>query len=296
MDSNIIIYILLLAIFLPIIVYFTLRTLKALKMKKIEKIEEPLEDRTYNLINSTRAISTLLKNRGYDTSPADVLIAKAEEEYKLGNYTSAYAHAINAKRILEKIKDSQPEAIVPAQRSEISPNVEKELSIISEEETEKEEEKKETEEEYHSPSYIIKQRYPENYLQSKFAISVVASKIEHVDDERVRKAAMFYYERARKEFEDENYTNALRYAIKCRKIIDGECPPEEGAEETFEEEEVLEEEIPAKLLCPSCKAEVEEGDEFCWKCGASISLRCSKCGKEAKSKDIFCRKCGARLR
>jgi len=284
-------------VFIPLIIYFGMRTLKSIKMKNVKKEDEPgPEDRAYNALNSTKAIANILRERGYDTSPAESLLARAEEEYNYGNYMAAYSLTMSARRILEKIKELEPDPAKVMAASVTSPTVERELQYLTEGEEEGKSEEGEEEEEYYSTSYLIRQKYPENYLQSKFAISVVAAKIEELEEGRVKEVARIFFQKAQKAFDNEEYTDALKYAIKCRKIIDGEYSVDEALKSEEEGERVVVEEAPMGLKCPNCGVEVEEGDKFCWNCGARISLICPRCGFEARPEDKFCRNCGVRLK
>ena len=49
------------------------------------------------------------------------------------------------------------------------------------------------------------------------------------------------------------------------------------------------------MECPSCKADIPEGNRFCEACGAPAPIRCSSCGALARSGASFCGKCGAAL-
>jgi len=48
------------------------------------------------------------------------------------------------------------------------------------------------------------------------------------------------------------------------------------------------------MECPSCKADIAEGNRFCEACGAPAPIRCSSCGAPARS-GARCGKCGAAL-
>jgi len=61
----------------------------------------------------------------------------------------------------------------------------------------------------------------------------------------------------------------------------------------------------AKLICATCKADIEENSAFCKKCGARITnnpkkavmeyniLKCSGCGTQISETTQYCPKCGA---
>src|SRR5271155_1013709 len=49
------------------------------------------------------------------------------------------------------------------------------------------------------------------------------------------------------------------------------------------------------MECPSCKADIAEGNRFCEACGASAPIFCPSCGAPARFGARFCGKCGAAL-
>ncbi|MBV9377412.1 MAG: AAA family ATPase, partial [Alphaproteobacteria bacterium] len=49
------------------------------------------------------------------------------------------------------------------------------------------------------------------------------------------------------------------------------------------------------MECPSCKADVAEGNRFCEACGAPAPILCPSCGAPARSGARFCGKCGRAL-
>ena len=52
-----------------------------------------------------------------------------------------------------------------------------------------------------------------------------------------------------------------------------------------------------KCSCPTCGAVVEQGNQFCSKCGTSIEKKriCKACGEAAEEGQNFCRKCGTAI-
>ncbi len=53
---------------------------------------------------------------------------------------------------------------------------------------------------------------------------------------------------------------------------------------------------PAAMLCPKCKTEIAQGQNFCTKCGWSAeSLKCAKCQAPLELNAKFCGKCGAKV-
>lgn len=53
---------------------------------------------------------------------------------------------------------------------------------------------------------------------------------------------------------------------------------------------------PAAMLCPKCKTEIAQGQNFCTKCGWSAeSLKCAKCQAPLELNAKFCGKCGTKV-
>ena len=49
------------------------------------------------------------------------------------------------------------------------------------------------------------------------------------------------------------------------------------------------------MECPSCRADIPEGNRFCEACGAPAPILCPSCGAPARSGARFCGKCGRAL-
>src|SRR5437868_1708594 len=49
------------------------------------------------------------------------------------------------------------------------------------------------------------------------------------------------------------------------------------------------------MECPSCKADIPEGSNFCIECGASLPVVCPCCGHGNPARAKFCASCGNKL-
>jgi len=290
-----------LVFFVIFIVFFIVGTayilmyLKRRADKKVRKIKEPnVEDDAYNQIQMIKSMTKLMRSKGYNVSSVEMMIAKAERAYDSQRYLESIEIVNNAKRALWRLKEER------GMEDKISPEVERELEIIKkiEEEPKKDE----------MPPQVkdFVRKLPENYLQSKFEIGVVEEKIIKMEEGELKEYAKMYIERAKRAFEIGDYTEALRLAVKCNKMIDSgeisyvgiekkeESAPKPAIAPLIEEEKEEEEE----LHCPQCGAIVRADDKYCWNCGAKLVFiyACPNCGAEVSSEDRFCRHCGYRLR
>ncbi len=289
-----------LVFFVIFIVFFIVGTayilmyLKRRADKKVRKIKEPnVEDDAYNQIQMIKSMKKLMKNKGYNVGSVEMMIAKAERAYDSQRYLESIEIVNNAKRTLWRLKEER------STEDTLSPQIKKELEIIKN----IEEEPKKDELPPQVKDFIRK--LPENYLQSKFEISVVEEKIIKMDEGELKEYAKMYIERAKRAFEIGDYTEALRLAVRCNRIIDsGELPYGREPEKEqpsgmvvaplIEEEKEEEEE----LHCPKCGAIVRPEDKYCWNCGAKLIFiyACPNCGAEVSSEDKYCRHCGYKLR
>ena len=286
--------------FVIFIVFFIVGTayilmfLKRRADKKVREIKEPkVEDDAYNQIQMIKSMTKIMKNKGYNVNSIEMMILKAERAYDAQRYLESIEIVNNAKRALWRLKEEK------SQEDNLSPQVKKELEII------KRIEEQPAQEEMPPQVKDFVRKLPENYLQSKFEIGVVEEKIVKMEEGELKEYAKMYIERAKRAFEIGDYTEALRLAVKCNRMIDsGEALYEESEKPVavptasvaplIEEEKEEEEE----LHCPECGAIVRPEDKYCWNCGAKLVFiyTCPNCGGEVSSEDKFCRHCGYKLR
>ncbi len=283
-------------------IYVILAFLKKTRVKKMREERDPKED-AFNQIQMLRSMVRLMRDKGYNMSPVENMIVKAQMAYNTSNYVECIEIVNNAKRVLKRIREetSMPDGI--------SPKVAEEMQIIK-----KIEESAPTQEEMPPQVKDFERKLPQNYLQSKFEIKVVEDKILKKEDGAVKDAAMLYLKRAKEAFETGEYTESLKFAIKSNRILDTneipvEAPVIESVPKVIEppkvepsvvsitetkEEEKKEEE----LHCPNCGAVVRREDKYCWNCGAKLvwTYKCPNCGAEVTTEDNYCRHCGYKLK
>ncbi len=306
--------------------YFYLERTKKRRLKKIKrKSELSPEDEIYNRVKRTKGVTNLMKRKGKNVQKADEMVNKAERALEKGDISQAKDLASKAKNDLSDKKTNYD----PSNENE---NVKKAYTVDELDEVEF----KESEDAERKRRELKKQReklesLPDNFLESKFEMKLAR---ELLDESDHGKKAEELYSKAEKCFDEEDYTGALRYSIKCKKTIKGkegagliagqdidkkEGPSEEvmerfpdlvndkekqeGAvgktkikdEKTRSTKEKLQSEM--VKVCPECGFEGGEDDFYCPKCGLELitESECPECGNEVEEKDEFCRKCGTSL-
>lgn len=287
------------AVIMMVVAYIMLAFMKKSKLKKLSEEGDPKED-AYNQIQMLRSMVRMMKERNYNVGAVENMVVKAQRAYDMENYAECIEIVNNAKRILARLRE---EEVV---EDGLSPRVAEEMKIIK-----KIEESSTQEAELPTPLHELEKDLPENFLQSKFEIRVVEGKLVDYQEGEVKQAALLYLSKAKKAFDEKDYTEALRLAVRSNRILEtGEIPVEnveipapaiseppdtKEVVPIVEEEEVEEEE---ELHCPNCGAVVRPEDKFCWNCGTRLVFKyyCPNCGAEVSSEDKFCRHCGYRLK
>ncbi|GEM_PF-2156601 len=299
-DITLTIVLLVMAVIMMVVSYIMLAFMKKSKLKKLSEESDPKTE-AYNQLQMLKAMVRVMKERNKDTTPVENMIKKAEKAYSMENYAECIEIVNNAKRVLTRIREEQ---VVD---DGISPRVAEEMRIIK-----KIEESAPKDAELPTPLRELEKDLPENFLQSKFEIRVVEGKIVSYEDGEIKEAAMIYLQRAKDAFNNKDYTEALRLAVKSNRILETGIIPEEKPRQIanpempvspppkrevvpiVEEDKDNEEE----LRCPNCGAVVRPEDKFCWNCGSKLvfTYTCPSCGAEVSSEDKFCRQCGYKLK
>lgn len=256
----------------PIISYEAIMIIRKIKKRELSE-DTNIEDRAYNLLKSTESLNNIMKERGYDVASIESILDEARSEYSNKSYSKVIGLCSEARRLISRLN---AENVEHAKSQQVSPQVEEEIKKVAEIKVEQKE--------VLSPTYELKKKFPENYLSAKFSINMVESKIGSVEDQNTKNAALQMLEIAKKDFMDQNYTEALKYSVKADKILENEKAPA-----AIDDAEIL--------RCPECGSIINENDKFCWNCGAKIVFQylCPVCQKEVKPDDKFCRNCGAKL-
>jgi len=324
-DIAVLVAILLVFAALAIAIYYYFEKTKNSRLRKIrkEKTISP-QDEAYNKVKRAKGVTKVLKRKGKETDDATELVNKAEEALGKGDHSKAEKLAEKAQKKLSKNSGDKEEEMNEKKKKGYTID---ELDDIEFEETD---EAKKRREELEKQKEKLKS-LPENYLESKFEMKRVKELVDEEEDEEAEK----YYKEAERRFEDEDYTGALKYTVRCRKVIRGEDPEliafkDDGKKEASQEfiddvreidehvektpgeskksgetdiyaseERNIEETVSKqKKFCPDCGFEGGEDDNFCPKCGTELILKnqCHECGAEIKDEHRFCSKCGTEIK
>lgn len=255
LDDRIIVLIVIMVIFFVVILveFWYLRKRRASKAKK-----EPLEDQAFNAVLNARAISNTLARDGTDLSGVNDILDRADAALQRGDFRGSLDLTDRAKEMMKTVKA----------KSDVLPET-KGGDFAETEPTTKE---------------VLRKKFPNNYLESRFSRSMAAESIQKAKDSSLDiSEAERLLQKCDECADREDYTQALSYAVRSRKLAEdavGGAGPKGTA---------------AGSTCSSCGAEVLEDDAFCRKCGAKAEIVCNECGKKPQKDDVFCRACGSSL-
>jgi hypothetical protein len=280
-----------------------------LRPRRNDAIEMALDrDDAYNAMTTTQAVSSTLRERGRNTSEADLVLVEAELAYDRGDYLKCTDAAKRAKDYL---------AVAPMAKNDLDTLHDTDLSPTNGPVPEQ-------------PKIIEAKKLPPNYLESKFMIGTAGDEIERCRSEgKDVSGSVCLLDEAKMAFECKDYDAALRKSLKAKKGTEAPSvtvyekttemvPPVKavnreivkdpssidgcakcGAEVRYDDSFCAKcgKPIERKRVCPACKVEVSEDDVFCRKCGTEVraAYQCPECGAVATADDPLCDKCGARF-
>lgn len=244
-----------------IVVIVEMRILRKRRMTRSKK--EPLEDQAFNAILNARAISNTLARDGTNLSNVNKTLDQADQALRRRDYRGSLNLTDQAKVLMKTVKVTSDTVAEPAAQD----------SFVESEPTTKE---------------VLKDKFPENYMESRFSRSLALEAIGKARDSGLDVSEADRLLVLCDECEStDDYTQALSYAVQSRKAaeetLSGAKPETIGVEREAQ-------------TCSSCGADIHPEDAFCRKCGAKTVVVCDGCGKKPDEADVFCRSCGTRVR
>ncbi len=255
-----------------IIIYFEAKIIRRRRSER-EKVTED-RDEAYNILETTKAIASSLRSQGRDVLSAEMLLTQAENALQRHDIQGCKDLSNKAKDILISSKKAEPAGHI-------------------------------SKEDASGPAPVLqenKERAPENYLESKFMMETVYDLVERSPQD-LRMRALAELDLAKLSFSKGEYTEALRSAMRAKRVMDPECDlDKKGSAVELKSSSAANAEDPSNvvghngpLTCSKCGKEAMKGDLFCPACGSRLAPRiCGSCGKEMQDDDMFCRKCGIR--
>ncbi|MEM0448328.1 MAG: zinc-ribbon domain-containing protein [Methanomassiliicoccales archaeon] len=275
--------IMIILVILGAVTYYEIKIIR--KRSKERQIAQIQVDSVYNQIVTSKAVSNALKRQGRNTKEADLALLEADSAFSRHNYSEARAALERAKELLRTAKEQQPAKMELKSVEEIA----------APGDTNKEEKSCEV------PFQEVR-KMPKNFMESKFMICSVRDELEGA--ERGGKdvtSAKESLEQAERAFAAEEYTEALKYALRARKILQEPKDDEKRSQSNLDSVEKVPPSVviqPPPSHCAKCQAELDPGDIFCSRCGTKIDrdIRCPRCSSKVRVDDAYCRKCGLPLR
>ncbi|MEE9507335.1 MAG: hypothetical protein V3V98_09380, partial [Thermoplasmata archaeon] len=125
-----------------IVVIVEMRILRKRRMSRTKK--EPLEDQAFNAILNARAISNTLARDGTNLSSVNKALDHADQALRRGDYRGSLNLTDQAKDLMKTVKATSDPVAEPAARD----------GFVESEPTTKE---------------VLKDKFPENYMESRFS-------------------------------------------------------------------------------------------------------------------------------
>lgn len=258
---------------------------KLMKRRTARMASVTARDEAFNASVTSKAILRNMKSQGYDVSGVESLVRRCDIELEMGNFTQARIYAEDAKNALFEIRargaghgDPPPAAAGPVEKPkpEVAATPEKRARDSGRQGSER--------------------QLPRNYAEASFTMKSVELEISIAPpDEDATGEARRLISEAKKSFAASDFDAALRLAVKASHALSGasiiqSVPGQSDAERS----DLPAGESEGASPCASCGAPLQEGDDFCRRCGARKEASCPSCGGPLKAGDAFCGKCGER--
>jgi predicted RNA-binding Zn-ribbon protein involved in translation (DUF1610 family) len=262
---------------------------------------EVASDRAYNRLAMARREASLLEAQGVDTTRARDLIQLADRSLQSRDFDRAYELAHSAHESLVLLKREQGGPLFrpnPAPVAATATTLPSRLSapVVP---------APATPESGASPSAAV--QIPKNKLESQFQLHLFEKEVSSRTAGPSVDSARAQYDLAQAAFGREEYTEALRLALKARRQLGGAVEtlgPSTPATPSVNPKTArplptdaarTAEATAHAARCPRCGQPIIAGDAFCRGCGAPYApLSCPNCGAARTTADAFCGKCGTR--
>ncbi len=259
LDAQLVALIVIMVVFI-IVVIIEMKILR--KRRETGSRKEPLEDQAFNAILNARAISNTLARDGTNLSNVNNLLDQADQALKRGDHRGSLNLTDQAKDMMKTVKT----------RFDVAAEPTNEGGFVETQPTTKD---------------LLKDKFPENYLETKFSRSLASEAIRKAKDMRLDVSEAERLLRFCDDFaSEEDYAQALSFAVQSKKVAEGVLSTAEPEPAGVEQE---------TQICSSCGADILSGDAFCRKCGAKAVVGCDGCGRKPAEGDAFCRSCGTRI-
>ncbi len=282
-----------------------LRARKAQLLNDLATSPKHAGDRAYNRIDMARREVAILGRQGVDTARAREDIAQAQAAFDLRQFERAYELAQSAHEALVHARMTGTLASAgatdrPLAASPDGPRAGSGRLAASSDGTG-----------YSAPSaggasaVTAPPRLAPNRAESQFQIHLLDSDLEGARASRgspsMVATASALRSQAQAAFDREQYTDALKFALRGRRELGGRVetlapvPGSTGAElpGAVTDASATADRAAAGSRCPQCGYPTRPDDGFCRGCGRPrVPTACPKCGAPRSANDTFCGKCG----
>ncbi len=297
------VYILLFGAVVLIIVFVAvlLYAIQRLRRRKTQLLDELKNsprlnaDRAFNRLEMARREADILGRQGTDLTRARELIAQSQSALDLRQFERSYELAQSAHESLvtsrfgprTAVPLPSQELLIPRTTTRPPPGAASSSSLPPPAQT----------------------GLPRNRMESQFEMRLLASDLEPAKQTRpsdpATLAGIDLQEKARKAFVAEQYTEALRFALKGRRGLGGNVEsvaPGPGPRPTTDggviraDPAQAAENAASGSRCPDCGYPTTPDDVFCRGCGAPRGPgSCPRCRTPRTPADTFCGRCGERF-
>jgi hypothetical protein len=287
-----------------------LRAHKAKLLNDLATSPRQAADRAFNRLEMARREVTILGRQGTDTSRARDDIAQAQAAFDNRQFTRAYELAQSAH---ESLVHARQTGALPGARAgpvtsavAASPRASGPGSAAAPLETSDPEVGSSSA----MPPVASSPRLAPNRAESQFQIHLLDADLASARSSRsspsMVETASALRSQAQAAFDREEYTDALKFALRARRELGGKVETLSaapvaataggGTELSGADPSAAAERAASGARCPQCGYPTRADDGFCRGCGRPlVPAACPKCGAPRTAADTFCGKCGQRF-